>query len=164
MAESEGPGPIVQRRRLRTELRKARQDARLNQGQVAGAMGLSPSKIIWIEDGTVGISTDGLKALLRLYKIVDDEQADELAALVRATRDYSRGSGSWGVVPGSFHQPIVYRSAAVITRNSESILVFRLLQAEEYTRTVIRNLDSSRGHFEMLVNSSFQFAGWLRLL
>ena len=83
------PSPVVQRRRLRTELRKARQDAGLTQEQVADAMDWSLSKVIRIEAGTVGISTNDLKALLRHYQL-DDPDRDKRA----------RGAGACG--PGTF--------------------------------------------------------------
>lgn len=61
----------VQRRRLRIELRMARLDARQTQGDVAEAMDWSLSKVIRIETGAVGTSTNDLKALLRFYKVRD---------------------------------------------------------------------------------------------
>src|SRR5215469_10257330 len=48
---STATSPLVQRRRLRTELRRARSDAGLTQEQVARAMDWSLSKIIRIETG-----------------------------------------------------------------------------------------------------------------
>lgn len=58
------PDPTVQRRRLRVELRKARDTAGLKQAEVARAMEWSPSKLIRIESGQVSISTNDLRALL----------------------------------------------------------------------------------------------------
>ena len=80
---ADGPGPAVQRRRLRVELRKARQDVGLTQEQVAEMMDWSLSKVIRIEAGSVGISTNDLKALLRTYNIQDVARADELLAIAR---------------------------------------------------------------------------------
>jgi transcriptional regulator with XRE-family HTH domain len=61
--------PVVQRLRLRAGLRQARQEAGLTQEDVAHAMDWSLSKIIRIENGAVGISTNDLAALLSLYNI-----------------------------------------------------------------------------------------------
>ena len=83
------PSPVVQRRRLRTELRKARQDAGLTQEQVADAMDWSLSKMIRIEAGTVGISTTDLKALLNHYQIDNPDLTSQLVALARAARERS---------------------------------------------------------------------------
>src|SRR5262249_60807001 len=86
----DNPSPVVQRRRLRTELRKARQDAGLTQEQVADAMDWSLSKIIRIEAGTVGISTTDLKALLDHYRLDDADLRSRLAPPARASRPRSR--------------------------------------------------------------------------
>src|SRR5690348_14280042 len=68
----------MQRRRLRTELRRARSEANLTQEQVAQAMDWSLSKIIRIETGAAGISTNDLKALLSLYRIHDSDRTAKL--------------------------------------------------------------------------------------
>jgi transcriptional regulator with XRE-family HTH domain len=152
MAEGEGSSPVVQRRRLRTELRKARQEAQLTQEQVAEAMDWSLSKVIRIENGSVGISTNDLKALLRHYKIVDVERTDELVALARAGRERSWWSGYREVAPQSLLQLIGYESASLIRRNFETLLVPGLLQTEEYARAVMREfVEGSTKHLETLV-------------
>jgi transcriptional regulator with XRE-family HTH domain len=69
--------PLVQRRRLRTELRKARINAGKTQGQVAEAMDWHPSKIIRIETGAVSISTNDLRVLLDFYEIHESERREE---------------------------------------------------------------------------------------
>jgi transcriptional regulator with XRE-family HTH domain len=134
----DGPTPVVQRRRLRTELRKARQEASLTQEQVAAAMDWSLSKIIRIENGSVSISTNDLKALLRHYQIVDEDRAGELVALARAARERSWWSVYRDVASPRLLQFIEYEAAAVITRNFEPLLIPGLLQTEEYARAVIR--------------------------
>ncbi len=150
MADGEGSSPVVQRRRLRTELRKARQEAQLTQEQVAEAMDWSLSKVIRIENGSVGISTNDLKALLRLYKVIDPERTDELVTLARAGRERSWWSGYREVAPQSLLQLIGYESAAFITRNFEALLVPGLLQTEEYAQTIIKEFEGSR-HLKTLV-------------
>lgn len=132
------PTPVVQRRRLRTELRKARQEASLTQEQVAAAMDWSLSKIIRIENGSVSISTNDLKALLRHYQIVDADRTEELVALARAARERSWWSVYRDVASPRLLQFIEYEAAAVITRNFEPLLIPGLLQTEEYARAVIR--------------------------
>jgi transcriptional regulator with XRE-family HTH domain len=71
---------------LRTELRNERQLARLTQKQVARAMDWSPSKLLRIETGVVGISITDLRALLTYYNIKDKRRTDELVNLARAAR------------------------------------------------------------------------------
>jgi transcriptional regulator with XRE-family HTH domain len=152
MADKEGPSPVVQRRRLRTELRKARQEAQFTQEQVAEAMDWSLSKIIRIENGSVGISTNDLKALLRHYKIISTERTEELVALAKAGRERSWWSGYREVAPQSLLQLIGYESAAFVRREFEALLVPGLLQTEEYARTVIKEfVEGPTKHLETLV-------------
>ena len=81
--------PLVQSRRLRTELRTARQVPGYTQEQVARSMEWSLSKVIRIESGSVGVSANDLRALLDLYGIGSPERADELLDLARASRQSS---------------------------------------------------------------------------
>jgi hypothetical protein len=101
-------------------------------------MDWSLSKVIRIEAGQVGISTNDLKALLRLYKIDDEERMNELVALARAARERAWWSSYRDVAPSGLLQLIGYESAASITRNFEPLVVPGLLQTEEYARAVIR--------------------------
>lgn len=141
MGDGSSPSPIVQRRRLRTELRAVRQKAGLTQEQVVAALDWSPSKIIRIETGSVGISTTDLKALLGFYGIEDQQLVDRLVALGKAARK----RGWWSSYPDilgmgksrELLQLIEYESAAAITRNFETLVVPGLLQTEEYARAVI---------------------------
>ena len=143
MEDSDNPSPAVQRRRLRAELRRARQDAGLTQEQVAAAMEWSLSKLIRIENGSVGITTNDLKAILLHYKITDDRRTSELLALARAARERSW----WGTysdsdsAPKSLLQLIEYEAAASIARNFQPLVVPGLLQTEEYARASIQGLD-----------------------
>ena len=103
-------------------------------------MDWSLSKIIRIEAGSVGISTNDLKALLRHYKIVDPAQTAELIALGRAARERAWWSMYRDVAPTGLLQLIGYETAAVIGRAFEPLLVPGLLQTEEYARVVVRGL------------------------
>jgi transcriptional regulator with XRE-family HTH domain len=139
MDVSENPSPVVQRRRLRTELRRARLDSGLTQEQVATAMDWSLSKLIRIENGSVGISTNDLKAILAHYKITDEGRTAELLALSRGARERSW----WNVyrdAPSRLIQLIEYESASFIIRNFQPMLIPGLLQTEEYATAMIRNL------------------------
>jgi len=137
----DNPSPVVQRRRLRTELRKARQDAGLTQEQVADAMDWSLSKMIRIEAGTVGISTTDLKALLDHYRLDDADLRSQLVALARAARERSWWSVYRDVAPPGVLQLIGYEAASYIIRNFETLLIPGLLQTEDYARAVIPSLE-----------------------
>ena len=140
MEVSETPSPAVQRRRLRAELRRARLDAGLTQDQVAAAMDWSLSKLIRIENGSVGISTNDLKAILLHYKITEENRTSELLALSRAARERSWWSTYRDSAPPRLLQLIEYEAAAFIARSFQPLLVPGLLQTEEYARTSIRQL------------------------
>ncbi|MGZ4433654.1 MAG: helix-turn-helix domain-containing protein [Trebonia sp.] len=131
--------PLVQRRRLRTELKKARQTSGLTQDQVAGEMDWSLSKIIRIEAGSSGISANDLKALLQLYGVKDPGQVDSLVALARAARERSWWSAYRDVAPQSLLQLIEYESEAHAVRQFETLFIPGILQTEDYARAVLQN-------------------------
>ncbi|HEV2373527.1 MAG TPA: helix-turn-helix transcriptional regulator [Streptosporangiaceae bacterium] len=152
MADADGLSPVVQRRRLRTELRKARQEAQFTQEQVAVEMDWSLSKVIRIENGSVNISTNDLKALLRLYELTDDNRTEELVALARASRERAWWSGYREVAPASLLQLIGYETAASVRREFETLLIPGILQTEEYARTTIREfVEGPAKHLDTLV-------------
>jgi transcriptional regulator with XRE-family HTH domain len=136
---AEGGSPLVQRRRLRTELRTARQVSGLTQDQVAREMDWSLSKIIRIESASSGISSNDLKALLQLYGVKDPEQVDSLLALARAARERSWWSKYRDVAPPSLLQLIEYESAADVIKQFESMIIPGILQTEDYARAVLQN-------------------------
>lgn len=133
------PNPEVQRRRLRVELRRARQAAGLTQEQVATELEWSLSKVIRVEAGSAGISARDLEALLRLYRIEDSDRVSELAALARAARERSWWDIYRNVASAGLLQLIGYEAAACITRAFEPLVVPGLLQTEEYARAIIRH-------------------------
>jgi transcriptional regulator with XRE-family HTH domain len=139
MEASETTSPVVQRRRLRAELRRARLDIGLTQEQVAAAMEWSLSKLIRIENGTVGISLNDLKAILAHYKITDEERVAELIAMSRGARERSWWSAYRDVAPRLI-QLIEYESASFIIRNFQPMLIPGLLQTEEYATTTVKTL------------------------
>jgi transcriptional regulator with XRE-family HTH domain len=129
---SPGSSPLVQRRRLRGELRQARQQAGLTQETVAEQMEWSLSKVIRIEAGAVGISTNDLHALLRLYQIGDRRRVEYLLSLGREARKQTWWSKYRGAVTPTYFQYIEYETAAILLRSHETILVPGLLQTREY--------------------------------
>ena len=128
---------VVERRRLRADLRRARQDAGLTQDQVAAEMDWSLSKVIRIETGSVSISTNDLRALLRLYGISDTAKIQQLVDLAKTARQPSWWSRYRGSVPPVFFQYLEYEAAASAIRHYESYLVPGLLQTRDYAQTVI---------------------------
>ena len=137
MSPSASVSTVVERRRLRAELRSARRDAGLTQEYVASAMDWSLSKIIRIETGSVGISTNDLTALLRLYEVTDNRRVRQLVELARAARKPSWWSRYRGAIPSTFFQYLEYEAAASGVLTYETFRVPGLLQTEQYATTTI---------------------------
>ena len=141
MEVSDSPSPAVQRRRLRSELRRARLEAGLTQEQVAKAMDWSLSKLIRIENGTTAsISTNDLRAILVHYKITDEAQTEEFLAMARASRERSWWNAYRDVAPPRLVQLIEYEEAASVSRNFQSFVIPGMLQTEEYARASTHQL------------------------
>jgi transcriptional regulator with XRE-family HTH domain len=140
MGAGDRPGPAVQRRRLRAELRRARQEARLTQEQVAAAMEWSLSKIIRIEAGTVGISANDLRALLGYYRIEDPDEVADLLALARAGRERPWQSAYRDIASPRLLQYIELEAPASVSRNFQPLVVPGLLQTEEYARIMLEQM------------------------
>jgi transcriptional regulator with XRE-family HTH domain len=130
------PGPVVQRARLTAELQRIRRDAGKTQEEVARALDWSPSKLIRIEGGNVGISTTDLQALLRYCGISDEDRILELSALARG----ARGRGWWDPykedLSPAYSTYLGYELGASLVRSFSPLLVPGLLQTEEYARTL----------------------------
>lgn len=141
--ETSGPDPTVRKRRLRNELRKARERAGKTQRDVAQAMDWSSSKLIRIETGTVNISTNDLRALLNLYEVQAD-RIGELVELARAARETPRWSIYKDVASTAYIAFLGYESSAGIIRNFEPMLMPGLLQTEEYARAVLEVIERDK--------------------
>jgi transcriptional regulator with XRE-family HTH domain len=132
-----GPDPTVHRRRLRIELRNAREAAGHTQREVAQYMDWSPSKLIRIESGQVPISTSDLRSLLAYYQITDSERVEALLELARRAREKSPWTAYRDVASAEFIAFLGYESSASVIRNFEPATIPGLLQTEEYAREVI---------------------------
>lgn len=126
--------PTVQRRRLRDELRRARDAAGLRQADVAHAMDWSPSKLIRIERGDVSVSTNDLKALLSHYGVKDKGKVNGLLELARSARGTSFYDQYSDLLAPGFKEYLAYEASASVTRQYQPILIPGLLQTEEYAR------------------------------
>jgi transcriptional regulator with XRE-family HTH domain len=135
-----GPDPTIHRRRLRNELRRARESAQRTQKDVTAAMDWSVSKLIRIESGTVNISTNDLRALLGFYD-VPQERMTALVQLAKAAREVTQWAPWRNVVSPEYLAFLGYESSAAIIRNFEPMLVPGLVQTEEYAHEVIRAIE-----------------------
>src|SRR5689334_8526067 len=127
--------PIVHRR-LRTELRKARDGAGLTQQEVADRLDWSLSKIIRVEAGNVHLTTTDLRVLLQLNGLAP-ARVDELTEMARRAR-----TGMWwDAYKGSLSKQDLaffgYEFAASYVLQFQPLIVPGLLQAPEYTRQIL---------------------------
>jgi transcriptional regulator with XRE-family HTH domain len=140
MGATDNPSPAVQRRRLRTELRRARQEAGLTQDQVSMALEMSLSKVIRIEAGTVGVSANDLRALLGLYHVDDPDEVASLLTLARAGRERPWQSAYRDIASPRLLQFIELEAPASVSRNFQPLMIPGLLQTEEYARIMLSQL------------------------
>ena len=113
--------PLLQRRRLRTELRTARLNKELTQ-----------------EKAKTGISTNDLKVLLPLYGITDTKRTQELLDLARAARQPGWWQQYSDVAPGRLLELIDFESAASAVHQFETTVVPGILQTEEYASAILQ--------------------------
>ena len=134
---SDDLSPLVARRRLRQELRSARTNLGQTQEQVAKAMDWSLSKLIRIESGSVGISTNDLKALLRHFDITGQQQITKLLMLGRLSRERPWWSFHREYISPELGELIDYEAAASTIRSFQPLLIPGLLQTAEYAHAVV---------------------------
>ncbi|MCI3269758.1 helix-turn-helix domain-containing protein [Streptomyces cylindrosporus] len=149
MSAPGAPSAALQRLRLRTELRKARIKAGLTQREVAQKMEWSPSKLIRIEAGEVGISVNDLRPLLTTYDITDRRKIETLLDLARGSRKMPFTEFR-DIYSKEFLQYLALESSASIIRNFNPLVVPGLLQTEEYARAVMSSY--SQGMSEELMD------------
>jgi len=136
--EKDDASAFILRRRLRTDLLAARLKNDLTQQRVADAMDWSMSKMNRIEKAKTGISTNDLKALLRLYGITDKEQTEQLLALAREARQSLWWRSYNDVAPAELLELMDYESASSHISQFETMFVPGILQTEDYASAVLR--------------------------
>jgi transcriptional regulator with XRE-family HTH domain len=132
---AQGTASVVQQRRLRADLRKARDEAGYTQKQVAEELGWSLSKMIRLETGATATSPGDLRALIQLYGISDKRRIDDMLAVTRGK------SPEWWDKYSEFYQSqflhfLAYEDSASTLRQFQAHQVPGLLQIRDYARTV----------------------------
>ncbi|MBP2321926.1 transcriptional regulator with XRE-family HTH domain [Kibdelosporangium banguiense] len=130
-----GATPIVQQRRLRTELRKAREEALLTQKTVASDLGWSLSKVIRLETGATSFALSDVMALLHYYKITEPARVDDLLGIAR-----SSGESWWDAYREYYSQKflnfLAYEDSASAIRQFQTLAIPGLLQTRGYATAV----------------------------
>ncbi len=129
--------PGVYRRKLRMELRRARDTVSMTQREAAAALEWSLSKIIRIEAGINSISVTDLKALLQLYKINDQSVIETLVQAARAARAPAWWSRYRAAVTPQLAQYLADEASASTIRVFHPYVVPGLLQTEDYARELL---------------------------
>lgn len=143
MAPSGGGIHVVKLRRLRNDLRRARESAGLTQKQVADDLGWSISKVIRLETGAAKIMTADVMALLHEYRITDQERAERLLAVTRQREQawwWDEYQELYDDYP-QFLNFIAYEDSATAIRQFQGLLIPGLLQSNSYVRALIVDVD-----------------------
>jgi transcriptional regulator with XRE-family HTH domain len=138
----------VKKRRLRTALRRARDDAGVTQRSVAESLDWSVSKVVRIEQGTVPVSPSDVRILLSLYSVNDESRVTELVNLSRESRE--RKGESWDAYNDVYTREALdlfgSERAAKVIYKYEPTLVPGLFQTYDYARAILRALGNSDDH------------------
>src|SRR5262249_31693947 len=132
----EGQGPATTRRRLRFELRRMRDERGLAQADVVRKLDWSPSKLIRIENGSVGVSVTDVRALAGASK-APEETVDDLGSLARVARGRRWWSSYRAIVSPQYQEFIGFEADSSRLRQFHPSIVPGLLQTEAYVRALI---------------------------
>ena len=131
------PSPTVRRKRLGTELRRLREQARLTCESVGQRLDCSGTRISRMETGRISVRPGDVRELLEVYGVTGD-RADALVELARE----ARRKGWWhrfGPVTPSWLEPYLGLEAeAARLREFQSMVLPGLLQTEDYARAMLR--------------------------
>jgi transcriptional regulator with XRE-family HTH domain len=127
---------MMQRRRLKSELRRIRKKAGFRQQDVAEAMDWSLSKLIRLESSGK-IATSDLRALLQHYKIADQKEIERLVVMARASKEEGWWSKYREATSQEFLTFLGYEYSASVIYQFTPLLVPGILQDKEYAREVL---------------------------
>ena len=143
------------RRRLRVEMRRLRAAAKLTQRDVAERLEWSPSKVIRIESGQVGLSVTDVRALADLYGLPEGEQRDQLVVLARGSKRKPFAEFQ-DIIPEDTRKFFAYEASASLIRHVQPLIVPGLLQTEDYTRALLLALGEDPKVIDRVVESRRQ--------
>jgi len=126
--------PAVLRRRLCRHLVQFRGER--TQREVAEALDWSPSKLLRIENGAIGIASTDLRALLALYGVASPALVEMMVHMAKESR-HSVASPYADVLSPEMVVYLRFEASASTMRQYHPYLVPGLLQTEEYARALI---------------------------
>lgn len=129
--------PLSQLRRLRIELRQRRDALRLTQKEVAEALDWSPSKLIRIENGPVGVSVTDVRALLLHYGVTEPDRVNELVELARASKRPAWWHRYREFYDTQFLTFLGLEASSIRIRQFQSLVIPGLLQHADYARELM---------------------------
>jgi transcriptional regulator with XRE-family HTH domain len=116
-------------------LKSLREARGLSLSTAADELDMSHSKLIRIENGSVGVSVSDVRALLGLYK-APEKVVDDLVALARAARERPWWHRYRDVIPAPLQEFMGFEADATHLRQFHTALVPGLLQIEPYFRAL----------------------------
>ncbi len=131
------PSPTVRRKRLGTELRRLREQARLTCESVGQRLDCSGTRISRIETGRISVRPGDVRELLEVYGVTGD-RAGELVELAREARQKGWWHGFGPVTPSWLEPYLGLEAEAARVREFQSMVLPGLLQTEDYARAVLR--------------------------
>ncbi|MEV8373130.1 helix-turn-helix transcriptional regulator [Kribbella sp. NPDC056861] len=135
MPRPSGP-PTVRLRRLASELKAFRAEAKLTREQVQEQTGVNQGTLWRIEKGQAKPHNGTLETLFDLYGVAESRRL-ELIELTRGAKQPGWLRQYKDVVPQGYAAYISFESDAKAAHNYESLFVPGLLQTEEYARATL---------------------------
>ena len=126
--------PEVMKRKLRSALRQAREDAAMTQKAIADKLFWSQSKIIRIEQGNVPVAPSDVRVLLLEYGVTDEERITALMELARESRRPDEWAAYKAVYSAEALTLFSNERAARLVQKYEPSVVPGLFQTEAYAR------------------------------
>ncbi|WP_090946766.1 helix-turn-helix domain-containing protein [Nonomuraea jiangxiensis] len=126
--------PTVRMRRLARELRQLRENVGLSREEVGEMTEMNRATLYRIETAQVRPQVRTLRALMGVYRVAEDRQAELLAMLKTAHEQ-----GWWQAaaeLPEQYATYIGFEEEAQRVLNYESLFLPGMLQTEEYARAV----------------------------
>lgn len=129
--------PVLARRHLTAVLRGLREASSLTQGGTANSLDWSMSKVVRIENGTVGLSITDLRAMLGLYGHVDDETVHDLIEVARIARKRPWYAKYPHARDPGFTAFLEYESEACEVKEFQTLTIPGVLQTDDYAMAII---------------------------